>query len=140
VGLRVRVIVTARWLAYRGCRHTPLLLASTTWTNVSRFEAILIVVLLISNIIPYSLPIDILQRKSGLLSLLNTVLTSLGGGRNLITDYLELPLSTNNMIHRWTGRIATGHAVVHLISVLDGDGNGIPQQSISGYLVSYSIS
>jgi hypothetical protein len=78
---------------------------------MSRGEAVLVVSLLVSNIIPYFLAIDSGDRKSGQLSLLNIVLISVGGGRNLITDYLELPLSTNNTIHRWTGRIATGHAI-----------------------------
>lgn len=135
-----RLLLT--YIIFACIRHvrTPPLFPSATWTDASRGEAILVVSLLISNIIPYLVTIDTVNRKSGLLSLLNMVLVSLGGRRNLITEYLEFPVSINNMIHRWTGCIATGHAIVHMISLLrDGVGQGSPQKSISGYIASYSI-
>jgi hypothetical protein len=106
-----------------------LLFTSATWIDVSRGEAILVISLLASNIIPYFLTINTFERKAGLLSLLNLVLISLGGGHNLITECLELPLSTNNLIHRWIGRIAAGHAIIHLCFQLqDGDTKWLTKQ------------
>ena len=96
-------------------------------TLPSRFQTILLVGYLISNII-YCMLLDYtasdnaaiiaeIRGRTGHLSVVNTVFLFLFAGRNNpLIMILGVPFDTFNLFHRWIGRIVVLEAIVHTIA------------------------
>lgn len=57
-----------------------------------------------------------LRNRTGTLAMMNMIpLTLMAGRNNPLIKFLDIPLDTFNLIHRWLGRIVVAEAVTHSI-------------------------
>lgn len=81
--------------------------------------------------------LDLLKQKTGYMALVNLIPLGATGRANLFTDMLGLNLETTQRMHRWIGRVAAVHSILHsILAMRDGGLNNIRSKtSISGYTV-----
>lgn len=112
----------------------PILFQTARFARLTRFQAFLLLVLIGFNIVPLCLGDLSVPQRAAFMALLNLVPTYLGKRAHPLVTLLGLSLPSLHLLHRWAGRLAAMHAIIHAVMELGRSSS--KELMISGYLVS----
>ncbi|KAL6244668.1 hypothetical protein RBB50_008196 [Rhinocladiella similis] len=122
-------LIYAPLLYYRRAREIKLSRHLGFGTLPTRFQAIFIFLIVVTNIfasiwnIPWSDPelqvLPILRNRTGCLSVVNLIpIVVLSTVKNPLIWLLDIPYDTFNLMHRWLGRVSILQAIAHVVCYL----------------------
>lgn len=118
------------------------LLQPILFANVTRSQALLLLIYIIVNVLVLVFPIRSqieLGRRAALVSTLNLVPLFLGGRTNPFVDLIGIPLHTYHFWHFWVGRVAVSQALIHAGVMLARRSSKKDALIITGWVVSCAI-
>lgn len=96
----------------------PLLIQSKQFVMLTRFQTLLILFYFGINVTVICMKDESIGTNTALMTIINLIPTSLGHRINPFADFLGISLRSYSLVHRWTGRVAAVHAVIHTVLML----------------------
>jgi len=118
----------------------PVLHYSKHCVLLTRFHVLAIFLYLGFNVAVICVKYKSVEETTALMAIVNLIPTSLGKRINPLADFLSISIHSYSLIHRWSGRVAIIHAIIHAairtVNIFEQAQSTTKSQLISGCLAS----